>query len=163
LKPNGLSVALRNLQRQDIKAFVPTREITRRARDSLRTRQSPLFPGYVFVQFDPGLPGWHRINATRGITRLLVENRHTPRPLPPAFMHGLLARCDANGRLITPEDIRAGDPVRVTAGPFADFISRVEHVTEDERLQVLLEIMGQGVRVSLPKTSVVKRRLDETG
>lgn len=163
LKPNALALARRNLERQHIRSFVPVQEVSRRSGDRVKTQRNPLFPGYIFVQFDPDTPGLHKINWTRGISRLLVNRPESPRPLPVQFMHGLLARCDENDVLNKPEDIKAGDRIRIVSGPFADFLSEVEHVTQDERLQVLLSLMGQDVRVVVPKMSAVKHRLSGTG
>ncbi|MBT8460794.1 MAG: hypothetical protein KJN60_14080 [Boseongicola sp.] len=67
LKPNGLSMAQRNLERQAFAHFSPQRLETVRRSNGAKTAPRPLLPGYPFVQFDPKQAGWTAINATRGI------------------------------------------------------------------------------------------------
>jgi transcriptional antiterminator RfaH len=80
LKPNGLTLACRNLDRQGFAAFVPKRVETVAG----KSRHRPLFPGYLFVQFDPARHGRQAVNSTRGITRLLLNDPRAPSPLPPS-------------------------------------------------------------------------------
>jgi transcriptional antiterminator RfaH len=47
-----------------------------------------------------------------------------------------------------------GQGVRVTAGPFADFVGELEHLDDNGRVRVLLEIMGGRMRVDLPQSLV---------
>lgn len=156
LKPNALSIATRHLQRQGFNIFCPKRLETRRVSNKSVTRPCPLFPGYLFVQFDPRGQVWRKINSTRGVSRLILSNPVDPTPLPRQFIAGLGARCDEDGMLKKPDEIKAGDRIRIVSGPFAEFVTKVEHVTEDKRLQVLLSLMGQSTRVFLPDTAVAK-------
>lgn len=152
LKPNGLSLALRNLDRQGFDSFVPER--LENVKGGMARK--PLFPGYLFVRFDPAAHGWHAINSTRGITRLLLNDIRRPTPLPYQFMGGLIARCDDKGLLLPPEDIAAGDRIRVISGPFADLVTTVDSHDKDDRLRILIDLMGQKVRTSVPRQQVEK-------
>jgi transcription antitermination factor NusG len=40
------------------------------------------------------------------------------------------------------------------AGPFADLIGQLEHLDDNGRVRVLLEIMGGSTRVALPRELV---------
>jgi transcriptional antiterminator RfaH len=64
--------------------------------------RTPLFPGYLFVSFDPANASWSTINNTCGIARLILNHPHKPSPLPSSLMAGLKARCDADGLLLPP-------------------------------------------------------------
>ncbi len=152
LKPNGLALAQRNLLRQRFETFVPERMENRR---SAMVRR-PLFPGYVFIRFDPAAHGWQAINSTRGVTRLLLNDPRRPSPLPSQFMGGLIARCDDKGLVLPPEKFSAGDRIRVIAGPFADLVTTVDSLDQDDRLRVLIDLMGQKVRTSIPQQNVEK-------
>lgn len=156
LKPNGLTLACRNLGRQGFAAFVPKRLETVAGKSTRR----PLFPGYLFVQFDPARHGWQAVNSTRGITRLLLNDPRAPSPLPAQFMAGMLARCDRDGLLLPPENIEAGDRIRVISGPFADLVTTVDSLDNDQRLRVLIDLMGQKVRTVIPPDSVEKLEID---
>lgn len=149
LKPNGITNALRNLQRQGFATFHPRQTVTRRVRDRLVTRDDPVFPGYVFVGFDPVAAPWRRINATLGIARLLTTPSLQPATVPHDFMASLRARCDADGRVKPPEALAPGDLVRIRTGPFADAVTRIESLDREGRVRLLLEVMGQAVQVSV--------------
>lgn len=156
LKPNGLTRAQRNLTRQGFKHFCPTRAQSTTRQGKLVDRQKPLFPGYIFVQFDPGDSRWHAINGTRGISRLIVNDVRSPTPLPASLMAGLTARFDSSGRLLSSDEFQIGEDVRLIAGPFADFVSRVETLTDGERMTVLIDLLGQQVRTTVEKNSAMR-------
>ena len=156
LKPQGLKRAEENLTRQGFESFCPKR-LESRVRGGRRlSTMLPLFPGYLFVSFDPSAQGWTAINGTRGVSRLLLVNPRTPTPLPPEFMAGLMARCDEQGVIGAPPDLDVGDTIRVVSGAFADTIARIETLQDSERLQILMDLMGRQSRVSVARHSVEK-------
>jgi len=142
LKPNALRVALRNLQRQGFAGFAPHLIAVHRQPGRVVRRPEPVFPGYVFVQFDPARPGWRAINATQGITRLVTGDPRAPRPLPRDFMAALLAQCDAAGVLAPDPVLAVGDRVEMTDGPFAALVGQVAAMDRDGRVRVMMEILG---------------------
>ena len=154
LKPNSFQIADTNLLRQNIVHFCPRRMETKSRSNKLVEKSAALFPGYIFVQSSRITSQWRSINATRGITRLVVNDPRRPNSLPEAFMAGLIARCDETGLLQEAQDISPGDDVRIIAGPFADIVTRIERLEADARLQVLIEIMGQSTRVSVARSAV---------
>lgn len=154
IKPNGLALAQRNLARQGFAVFAPMRRGSGKPRTP---RLKPLFPGYVFTQFEPRSSDWYRINSTRGVLRLIVGPERPPRALPDAFIAALRARCEEDGTVVAGPDLSRGDTVEVVAGPFADLVSTVEALDADGRLQLLVELMGRMVRVSVPRAQVEKR------
>ncbi|SLN74165.1 hypothetical protein ROJ8625_04018 [Roseivivax jejudonensis] len=156
VKPNALRIARTNLTRQKFEHFAPLLTVSTRSAHGMRTGERPLFPGYVFVRFDPAGDSWRAINATRGITRLVVSDPRRPRALPEGFIEGLRARCDGSGTLQEPDRIAVGDEIRILSGPFADIVARVEDLTSDQRLRLLIDLMGQATRVEVP-ASIVER------
>lgn len=158
LRPNGLTRARHNLSQQGFNHFAPMRKETSLRAGMPHVSARPLFPGYIFVQFDAASRHWSSINGTRGITRLLLNDPRRPQPLAPQFMSGLLARCDRTDMLLPPEEFSVGDEIRVIAGPFAEIVSRVEHLEPDQRIRLLIDLMGQKVRVQIPTHAVEKVR-----
>lgn len=148
LKPNSAQIAETNLKRQGFRTFLPTEEGTRKARGKFVTVKRPVFPGYIFVAFDVASGGWRAINATSGVTRL-VRFGTDPVPVPLDLVSQLLLRCDQSGKLLPPRLLQPGDRVRVTNGPFAEFVAEIESLAPDRRVWVLLDIMGGQVRVEL--------------
>ncbi|MCC6007575.1 MAG: transcriptional activator RfaH [Rhodobacteraceae bacterium] len=147
-KPNAHRIALRNLSRQGFGAFLPLTETTGRSGARFAQRQRPLFPGYLFVSFAPEGGNWRAINSTQGIVRLVAFGG-APAPVPTALVEGLRARCDANGLVRSETMPPPGSMVRLRTGPLADFVARVEGMAPERRVWVLLELMGQPVRVAV--------------
>lgn len=148
MKPNSHGIANRNLTRQGFETFLPLQEETRRARGRFITRRRPLFPGYIFVALDVKRGGWRAVNSTIGITRL-VSLGGAPTPVPDALVSELMARCDAEGKLLPPRLLQPGDEVTLTKGPFSDFVATVERIAPDRRVWVLMEMMGAQTRVAV--------------
>ena len=155
LKPNCAHIAERNLRRQGFLTFLPLESKTRRERNRFVTTLTPLFPGYIFVAIDTVRGLWRAVNSTLGITRLVSFGR-MPTPVPTELVEQLQRRCDASGQLLPPDALQPGDCVRVTSGPFADFIGTIEKIAPDRRVWVLMELMGAQTRVAV-QADVVRR------
>ncbi len=148
LKPNCARLAVRNLVRQGFRTFLPVHQETVRRDTRFANRMQPLFPGYLFVGVDAADGGWSSINGTHGVTRLVSFGRN-PVPLPDGLVDALMARCDADGLLRPDVAVKAGDQVVMTGGAFAEFVGRVEQVDADQRVWVLLDILGRATRVTV--------------
>lgn len=156
LRPQGLARAMAHLANQGFQSFAPEVHTTTIKSGVARQARKPLFPGYLFVRFDPTTTGWAAINSTRGIARLIVNNPHKPTPLPNPLMAGLRARCDASGLLLPPADLEVGDRIRILSGPFADLVTTIEELPGVQRIGVLIDLMGRQVKTSLPREQVEK-------
>ncbi|WPY96352.1 transcriptional activator RfaH (plasmid) [Limimaricola variabilis] len=147
LKPNGLQLATRNLERQGFPVFCPLHKVTRVVRGRTTQRPAPLFPGYFFVSLAPARGDWRAVNNTRGVSRLVALDDSGPKRVPEALIEGLRARCSEDGMLLPPKEFEIGDSVELTAGPLAGFVSQVEALAPDQRIWVLLELLGRPTRV----------------
>ena len=148
LRPNCVSIAERNLKRQGFGTFLPMEEGTVRRRGRFASALLPLFPGYIFVSFDPASGSWRAANSTYGVTKL-VSFGGAPPPVPLDLVSQLMLRCDAAGKLLPPRLLKPGDQVRVTAGPFAQFVAEIETIAPDRRVWLLMDIMGGQRRVAV--------------
>ena len=147
-KPNSHKIAEGNLQRQGFKTFLPLQESTDRNNASFITNLKPLFPGYMFVAFDIQDAPWRKINNTMGVSKLVSFNDY-PKPVPIDLVSGLILRCNASGKLLPPKQLNKGDEVQLLTGPFANFITTVEEIDAQQRVWVLMQLMGQSTRVSV--------------
>lgn len=148
LKPNCANIADKNLKRQGFKTFLPLEEETRQRNGRFVTTMRPLFPGYIFVAFDVSRGFWRTVNSTYGITRLVSFGKE-PAAVPLDLVSQLMLRCDAQGKLLPPQLLKPGDQVTMTKGPFTNFVAEVEKITPDQRVWVLMEIMGAQTRVAI--------------
>ena len=87
LKPNSAQIAKRNLERQGFRVFNPTRLIAKLASSKFVDKHEQLFPGYMFVSFDP--EDGPMINSTFGVARL-VQFGSMPKHLPISLMTALM-------------------------------------------------------------------------
>jgi transcriptional antiterminator RfaH len=107
-----------------------------------------LFPGYLFARFHaPTMT--HKIRNTRGVTQL-VGISHAPTAIDDQIIAMLRERIGADGCVALDTDLRAGDVVRVTAGPFRDFIGVFESsTTAAQRVTLLLAAVESPIRLSI--------------
>ena len=152
-EPNSHRMAERNLHRQGFKTFLPMQKITRRKTSHFVSDLRPLFPGYMFVCIDSSAAPWRTINSTIGVSRL-VSFDGTPRPLPLPLISSLMLHYDTSRTLLPPKTLNVGDTVDVLSGPFANFVATVEKVDEQQRVWLLMELMGQGARVNVTADQV---------
>lgn len=130
------------LNRQKISVFCPkqTAQVQRFGRQVAQT--SLLFPGYFFVAIDEANPQWRAVSNTVGVSRIVMQNQGVPARMPVQLLDGLVQRCDGDGFLLPPSELQAGDNVRLSSGPFAQFIATVERVEPERRVWVLLDLLG---------------------
>lgn len=147
-KPNAHKLAERNLHRQGFETFLPLQEITDRKKTSFIDNLKPLFPGYMFVTFDIQDAPWRKINNTMGVSKLVSFNSY-PKPVPIDLVSGLMQRCDVSGKLLPPKRLNKGDEVQFLNGPFANFVTTVEEIDAQQRVWVLMKLMGRSTRISV--------------
>ena len=145
-KANSHHRATKNLNRQGFETFLPLHDITSRKASKFINTSQPLFPGYMFITFDRAESNWHKINNTYGVLRLITFN-YILKPVPATFINSLLGQCDSLGKLIHPEKFKKDDPVTVLNGPFANFIATIETYEKDQRIWVLMDLMGRKTKI----------------
>ena len=94
------------------------------------------------------IAGKVKVNSTNGITRLVSFGKE-PTAVPLDLVSQLMLRCDAQGKLLPPKVLKPGDQVKLTKGPFANFVAEVEKIAPDRRVWVLMDIMGGQTRVAV--------------
>lgn len=155
LKPNGLGLALRNLARQKVTVFAPTETRTLRRAGQFITKEAPVFPGYVFVQIDPMTCSLRAINGTRGISRLVALGAE-PCTVPRDVMAALFVRFSEENAPCPAPLFQPGDQIDIREGPFADLVAQIEVTEPNDRVIVLMDIMGRTSRVRLETTQIRK-------
>ena len=149
-QPQAESRALLNLERQGFEAYLPRYLKRRRHARKVDIVPTPLFPRYVFVAIDLERQRWLSIRSTIGISRL-VGHGDAPLPVPTGIIEGLRRRQDLDGyvRLQPPVGLRVGDKVRVLGGAFEECLGLYEQMTDEQRVTILLDLLGRKVRVTL--------------
>ena len=145
-KPNAHHKAIKNLNRQGFETFLPLFDATARKLSRFVNTSIPLFPGYMFVRFDKAESEWHKINNSYGVSRLITFDSNL-KSIPTSFVDHLMKRYDLSGKLLPIEKLKKGDSVNVSSGPFTNFIATVEKYEDDQRIWVLLDLMGRKSKV----------------
>ena len=153
LKRQSYRLAERNLNRQGFKTFLPLQKLTCRNGSKFLTNVKPLFPGYMFVSIWLDIAPWRKINSTLGVSRLICQNG-TPQEIPLEIVSGLMSRCDNSGKLLSPESLEVGDSVTVLSGALANFVATVETIDSEQRIWVLMDILGQLTKVQIPSEQI---------
>ena len=150
-QPQAETRAAQELRQQGFDAFLPLCRRLRRHARRTETVLRPLFPRYLFLAMDVERQRWRSVNGTRGVAQL-VRQGDRPAPIPSGIIEALRARADACGAV--PLDSLAlferGQVVTVTVGPFAGHTGRYEALTADERVVILVELLGRSVEVTVP-------------
>ena len=155
IKPNSYDMATLNLTRQGFETFLPKMEITQRENKKFITKNVYVFPGYIFVCFDPRITNWTKINSTYGVSKILAFN-NKPSEISSNLILELKNRYEINSNLTQKSNLQKGDSIKFYAGPFADLIAKVESVDENNRIWVLLEGMGGYQRLKLQNVEKYK-------
>ena len=79
----------------------------------------------------------------------------TPRSSPAICSRNWISGARRGGRSTAPSDLRPGDAVRITAGPFMECAAVVLRLAPGERVEVLLDVLGDQVPARLPRRAVV--------
>ncbi|MGH7062228.1 MAG: transcription termination/antitermination protein NusG, partial [Stellaceae bacterium] len=86
----------------------------------------------------------------------IVRTGEEPAPVPDEILAALRER-EAAGlfdQLDPARRLRLGEMVRITAGAFEDMIGRLVELRDQDRVVVLLDLMGRAVRAQLGAAAV---------
>ena len=154
LKAKSHKRATINLIRQGFETFLPLHVVTSRKASRFINTTQPLFPGYMFVAFDRTKSDWHKINNTYGVTRLITFNT-VLKSIPIRFIDNLMKRYDSSGNLLPIQKLKKGDQVTVLTGPFGNFIATVEKYESDQRIWILIDLMGRKTKIQTPSDNLI--------
>ena len=152
-KPNAHHKAEMNLNRQGFETFLPLSDFILQQNSRFTKTTKPLFPGYMFITFDNKDMSWVKINNTYGVSRLITFNS-TLKAVPTSFISNLMNRCDSSGKLQVNKQFKKGDQVKILNGPFINFIAKVESYGTDQRIWILMDLMGRKSKIQTPSDAL---------
>jgi transcriptional antiterminator NusG len=127
---------------------IPTEEEIEVRSGQKRTVSRKILPGYVLVQMAMSEQSWRIVRNTPGVTGF-VGSGDKPVPLKEAEVGQILKQMEAEAPKIK-VGFREGQSVRVTDGPFVDFIGVVDNInTEKGKVRVMLSLFGRETPVEL--------------
>ncbi|MBM3924750.1 MAG: transcription termination/antitermination factor NusG [SAR202 cluster bacterium] len=159
----NLELRINSLDMQDkiLQVIVPTEEEIAIKDGKRRSERKKVFPGYILVQMKMDDESWYAVRNTPGVTGFVsTEDERDKRPKPialePKEVDAILAQIESGPPKIT-VGLQVGETVRITAGPFADFMGVVNDVDPDKaRIRVLVSFFGRETPVELDFLQVEK-------
>jgi transcriptional antiterminator RfaH len=144
-----------HLDRQGFSTYFPRYLKRRRHARRIETVVAPLFPRYLFVAVDMMSQRWRSIHSTIGVMQL-VCNGQAPAAVETRIIDALKGRENELGfiQLSQRPQFQPGEKLRVLDGVFCDSLGLFEDATDNERVTILLDLLGRKVRVVLDADSV---------
>jgi transcriptional antiterminator RfaH len=155
-QPNAELRAAEHLERQGFSCYVPSYLKQRRHARRIETVKAPFFPRYLFVCLDVTRQRWRAVNSTVGVSRI-VGRGLMPTPVMPGVVEALKQRENKDGLLELASPVtrlRQGDRVRIVDGAFEACQGLFEALTDNQRVAILLDLLGRKVRVLLDAGAV---------
>lgn len=140
---------------------VPTEEEIEIKEGQRKSVQRKIFPGYILVQMEMDDQSWYVVRNTPGVTGFVSaederERRPKPVPLEPKEVEQIM------NRMVSPTPrvkvgMEIGEMVRITSGPFAEFMGAIDTIDEDKgKVRVLVSFFGRETPVELDFLQVQK-------
>lgn len=134
---------------------VPQKTVTQLKGGKKQEREEKIFPGYVLVEMIMDEDSWYVVRHTSGVTKF-VGSAKRPIPARDSEIKKIINRSTSTSQKIE-LDVKAGDKVRITSGPFADFIADIIEVYPDKsKLRANVSIFGRETPVELEYKQINK-------
>ena len=134
---------------------VPQKTVTQLKNGKKQEREEKVFPGYVLVEMIMDEDSWYVVRHTSGVTKF-VGSEKRPIPARESEIKKIINRSTSTTQKIE-LDVKAGDKVRITSGPFADFIADIIEVYPDKsKLRANVSIFGRETPVELEYKQIQK-------
>ena len=149
------TTAHRHLRRQGFEVYLPRYAKQRRHARRVETATAPLFPRYLFVGSDAECAQWRPIRSTFGVSHLLCWG-DAPARVRCGIVESIRAREDADGLIQMQKGLafERGQRVQFVSGTFADHVGLFECRSDNERITVLLSLLGREVKITVPSEVV---------
>ncbi len=114
-----------------------------------------IFPGYILVKMVLDDISWLAVRTTQGVTSF-VGMGNKPTPISDAEVQTIV-KFTQNTEPVYKQVFMVDDTVKITDGPFAEFIGKVDSVDEEKgKVRVLVSIFGRETPVELDFLQVQK-------
>ncbi len=134
---------------------VPTEDEVEVRSGQRHTVSKKTLPGYVLVQMKMSDQSWNLVRNTPGVTGF-VGSGSKPVPLQEGEIDQIMKQMTAEAPRVK-VGFKPGQSVRVTNGPFTDFVGIVDEISAGKgKVKVLLSLFGRDTPVELDFLQVEK-------
>lgn len=146
----NLKQRIESMDMQDLifDAMVPKEKKIKIKAGKRNVVEERIYPGYVLVEMIVTDASWYVVRNTPNVTGFIGLGT-TPTPVDPREIETLKKRMG----VAEPKykiDVREGDAVKITDGPFKDFDGKVQEANEEKgKVKVLISVFGRETPVEL--------------
>ena len=134
---------------------IPTEEEIEVRSGQRRNVTKKILPGYVLIQMRMSDRSWNIVRNTPGVNGF-VGTGNKPAPLSEEEVNQILKQMTAEVPKVK-VGFRKGQSIRVTDGPFIDFVGVVDDISPEKgKVKVLLSLFGRETPVELDFLQVEK-------
>jgi len=138
-----------------VEVVIPTEEEIEVRSGQRRNVTKKILPGYVLVKMAMSDQSWNIVRHTPGVTGF-VGSGTRPVPLEEEEVGQILKQMEAEVPRVK-IGFRRGQSIRVTDGPFIDFVGVVDDISAEKgKIKVLLSLFGRETPVELDFLQVEK-------
>ena len=135
--------------------IVPTRTTIKVQGGKKEEVQEKIFPGYVLVKMILDDESWLLVRTTQGVTAFIGAG-NKPTPISEKEVEAIQQFMNQEEPLYKTAFV-VGEAVKITDGPFADFLGTIDNIDETRgKLRVLVSIFGRETPVELDFLQVQK-------
>lgn len=148
-------VKANNIETKVTDVIVPTQEKIVVKGGKKKTVEEKIFPGYILLNMELDDDTWRVIRNTEGVTGFIGTDKK-PTPLSAKEAKGIMAFMDVKQPTFS-ASFEINDSVKVTDGPFKDFLGTISEINEDKgQVKVLLSVFGRQTPIVLDFLQVTK-------
>ena len=146
-KPRQEKIAIVNLENQNYHVYCP--------KTTLDQKNVFLFPGYLFIQLDEKIQNWSPVKSTKGVVNFVRFGLYYANISDKIIDIIRANEMETAKKIITLNDFKIGESVLITEGVFKNFIAIFKSYKSDERVLLLLSLMGQQQTINIKKKSLI--------
>ena len=146
-KPRQEKIAIANLENQKYRVYCPFALINNKSQF--------LFPGYLFIHLDNESQDWSPIKSTKGVLNFVRFGINFAKI--PDKVIDLITQNEKNtaNKIKNINNFKKGDKVQINDGVFKSCIAIFQSIKSDERVLILLNLLGQEQTININKKSLV--------
>lgn len=140
------------------RVLVPMEEEIEHKDGKKKTVMRKVFPGYVLVEMVMTDNSWYVVRNTPGVTGFVgsTGSGSKPTPLAPDEVASILRQMGVDEARAT-VDFAVGESVKITSGPFANFVGAIEEIDLNRsKVKALVDLFGRETPVELDFFQVEK-------
>jgi transcriptional antiterminator NusG len=137
------------------RVLIPTERVLEVRGGKKREAEKKFYPGYILVELELDDETWHLVKSTPRVSGFVGGMK--PLPVPEEEIAQILQQIEKGPVAAVKTQYSAGEQVRITDGPFSNFMGTVDEVDiEHGKLRVMVSIFSRLTPVELQFFQVEK-------